>query len=89
MTTALTEHTLFRPIATKSTLKADITNENARAIIRSEAEHRLAKTARLRAAGLEVASFLPPVKLDVVKRTSSSGAKRPAIGKGKNIRSDD
>ncbi len=55
MTNATTEHNLFRPLPKRAVAKADITTQAARAIIDAEAEHRSAKTARLREARLAVA----------------------------------
>jgi len=44
----IAEQSLFKPKASKAETKADITSSAARAIIRDEAAHREAKTARLR-----------------------------------------
>lgn len=53
MTGIITEHNLFKPRPSKAESKADITNYTARAITSAEAEHREAKTARLRQVRLE------------------------------------
>lgn len=60
MTIATDEHNLFRTVPTKSLAKGDITNNAARAIIRTEAEHQYAKTKRLREARLAFEALQPP-----------------------------
>lgn len=56
MTKSVAKHNLFRPLPRRATAKADITNEASRAITSAEAAQRNAKTARLRAARLAIAS---------------------------------
>ena len=56
MTKLVTEHNLFRPLPRRATIKADITNEASRARTSAETEQRNAKTAKLRAARLAIAS---------------------------------
>ena len=59
MTIATEEQNVFRPVRTKSLAKSDITNEAARAIIRTEAERQYAKTTRLREARLAMQALQP------------------------------
>ncbi len=67
MSSAITEHNLFKPRPSRTETKADVTSHVARAIVGAETERREAKTARLRQARLEnearlAALPLPPEK---------------------------
>ena len=50
----LTKDTLFKPAPSRAETKADITDRTARAILDDEAAKRREKTAKLRAARLEM-----------------------------------
>ena len=54
MTKNLTKDTLFKPARSKAETKADFTDRTVRAILDDEVAKRRAKTAKLRAARLEM-----------------------------------
>lgn len=76
-----TQQNLLRPTRSKAETKADVTDYNARAIIGAEAEHRDAKTARLRQARLEHEANLaatPPAVQQNRAKASTPRRTRPA-----------
>ncbi|MBI1620994.1 hypothetical protein [Aquamicrobium zhengzhouense] len=80
MTQPLTEHSLFKPQASKAQTKADLTDTAARAIIGEEAKLRDAKTARLREARLAREAEI--AEAEAVEKPVPA-AKRRTIRKGK------
>lgn len=74
MRKSIKEHELFKPKSSKAETKADITNLAARAIIGAEAEHREAKTAKLRRARMEAEAklFASPALTTKPRRMKSS-----------------
>jgi hypothetical protein len=78
MTIATDEQNLFRTVPTKSLAKGDITNNAARAIIRTETEHQHAKTKRLREARLAFEALLPPALPEARARLPKTDRRRRA-----------
>ena len=62
MSISLTRDTLFKPVRPTAATRAEITNSTVRAINDADAEHREAKTARLRQARLQYEALHPVEK---------------------------
>lgn len=74
MNQTITEQSIFKPKASKSESKAEITDHAARAIIDDEVARREAKTAKLRQARLE----LEAKQADEAAAAAKSKTKTPA-----------
>ena len=80
-TNTITKDTLFSAPRSKAENKADITDRTARAIIKAEAERRIAKSERLRQARLDMEARQPkpaPAK----PRAAKASAKTARAARG-------
>ena len=82
MSDIINRHNLFKAPRSRADIKADLTDETARAIVDAEVESREAKTARLRQARLDMEAK----RAEEHSSAKPVGAKAPAPGRARSSR---